>query len=96
MGLDIRTLERQDPELQQLGIKQIPTHCSVPAWRRNHFPEVRESIPGILSKSIQLVPERRALALEYMEQTYAKELWTHAYTDGSAEEAPEMVEEESS
>ena len=82
-----RTLERQDTELQQQGSKQIPTHSSVPAWRRDQFPEVRESVPGILSKGMQSEPERRALALDYMEQAYPKELWTHAYTDGSAEEA---------
>ena len=32
-------------------------------------------------------PERKALALDFMEQANPKELWTHAYTDGSAEEA---------
>ena len=52
--------------------------------KRSSF--IRESIPDILSKTMQIEPEKRALALDYMEQTYPKELWTHAYTDGSAEE----------
>jgi ribonuclease HI len=82
-----RRLERQDPELLQQGNKQIPTHSSVPAWRRDRFPEVRETIPGILPKGTQSEPERKALALDHMEQAYPKVLWTYAYTDGSAEEA---------
>ena len=82
-----RKLERQDPELSQQRIKEIKTYTTVPAWKRSQFPEVKESIPGILPKGTQTDLERKSLTLEYIERNYPEDQWTHAYTDGSAEEA---------
>ena len=82
-----RMLEKRDPDLQQQGNKSIPTHLHTPTWKREQLPKINETIPGILSKGTQSEPVRKAFALDYMEQAYPKELWTHAYTDGSAEEA---------
>ncbi|XP_070181840.1 uncharacterized protein [Littorina saxatilis] len=84
---NVRRLERQDPELMQQGNRIIPTHSTVPAWKREQFPEVRESIPGILRKGIQTEAERKAVTLDHIDHVYPKEHWTHTYTDGSAEDA---------
>ncbi|KAI0233441.1 hypothetical protein LSAT2_016298 [Lamellibrachia satsuma] len=67
--------------------RTIPTYCTLPAWKRTQFPLIRDSIPGIPKKGIQTDEEKKALTMEYIEQTYPHDISTHAYTDGSAEEA---------
>ena len=81
-----RILARKDLELMDHIDKPIPTHCTLPAWKRTQFPLIRDSIPGILKKGIQTDAEKKALTMEYIEQTYPQYIWTHAFTDGSAEE----------
>ena len=80
-------LERQDPDLMQQSSKPIPMHGALPAWRREEFPEVKDSIPGILRKGIQTEAERKAITISYISEAYPSEDWTHVYTDGSAEGA---------
>ena len=82
-----RRLERKNKDLLEHANKPIPTHSALPTWNRKQFPEIRESIPGIQKKGEQIEPERKAVTLEYIDQIYPPEEWTHAYTDGSAEEA---------
>ena len=55
---DGRRLERQDPEVLQHVNKMITSHCSLPAWKRELFPEIWDSIPGINQKGTQTEVER--------------------------------------
>ena len=82
-----RRLERQDPELMKQTTAPIPVSTALPSWKREHFPEIRHTVPGILQKELQTEAERKALTLSYIRDTYPEEEWTHVYTDGSAEEA---------
>ena len=82
-----RRLERQDPDLMEQTNVPIPTHSAVPSWKRKCFPEIRQSIPGIGPKDQQSENARRALTLSHINEAYPAEEWTHAYTDGSAENA---------
>ena len=82
-----RSIKKKDTELMDQRIKKIPTHCTLPAWKRHDFPDIKETVPGILKKETQSEFERKSLTLEYMHHAYPKDQWTHAYTDGSAEEA---------
>ena len=50
-------------------------------------PEIQDSIHGIHPKGTQTKEERKAATLDFMQQTYPQDHWTHAYTHGSAEEA---------
>jgi len=82
-----RKLERQQPELLATGKKDIATHSEMPLWKRKHFPIIRTTVPGILAKDTQSDAERKSMTLEHMADAYPQQHWTHAYTDGSAEEA---------
>ncbi|XP_041365602.1 uncharacterized protein LOC121380715 [Gigantopelta aegis] len=82
-----RMIKKTHIELMNHKIKKIPTDCLLPAWKRHKFPDITETVPGILKKEIQTEIERRGLTLEFMHQTYPQDQWTHAYTGGSAEEA---------
>ena len=44
-------------------------------------------VPGVADRGCQHEPERTSLTLEYVDIKYPEDQWTHAYTDGSAEEA---------
>ena len=46
-----------------------------------------DTIPGIRSKDEQSPMERKALALEYLDEMYPSHVWTQVFTDGSAENA---------
>ena len=82
-----RRLERQDPELMRQTVAPLPMSTALPTWKRENFPEIRHTVPGILQKELQTNAEKKALTLSYIRDTYPEEEWTHAYTDGSAEEA---------
>ena len=82
-----RKLERQDPDTLQHNTKMIHTHSTLPAWQREQFPNIKDHIPGINPKGTQSELERKAVTLEFIQENYPKEEWTHVYTDGSAEEA---------
>ena len=49
--------------------------------------EIRTTIPGITTKENQSEAVLRALALEEIDEHYPAAIWTHIYTDGSAENA---------
>lgn len=82
-----RILERRDPELLDHSPAPIPPVTTLPAWERDHFPTIRDSVPGVGSKDSQSDQERRVLTLELIHSAYPEKLWTHIYTDGSATEA---------
>ena len=82
-----RRLERQDPDLMEQAAAPISIPTTLPTWKREEFPEIRQSIPDILQKDLQSEAERKALTLDYISHTYPAQEWTHVYTDGSAEEA---------
>ena len=82
---DVHTFERQDPELLQHVNKKITSHRSLPAWKRELFPEIRDSIPGTYPMGIQTKAERKAVTLDLEERAYREENWTHAYAGGSEE-----------
>ena len=46
-------LVRNDSELTDHMNKQIPTHCTLAAWKRTQFSPIRGSFPGITKKGIQ-------------------------------------------
>ena len=48
---------------------------------------VKTSIPGIGPKETHSEAELKNLALEHLNSNYPVDIWTHAYTDGSAEDA---------
>ena len=83
---DARRLERQDPKLLQ-HVNKISSHCSWPAWKREQLPKIRDSIPGIYPKGTSTETERKTMTIDFMEQAYPQQHWTHAYRDGSADEA---------
>jgi len=82
-----RKLERQQPELLATGKKDIATHSEMLMWKRKHFPVIRTTVPGILAKDTQSDAKRKSVTLEHMAEAYPQQLWTHAYTDGSAQGA---------
>ena len=67
--------------------KNITSPCSRPAWKRELFPETQASVPGIHPKGTHTEAEKKAMTLDFVEQTYPQEYRTHAYTDGPAQEA---------
>ena len=44
-------------------------------------------MPGVVGRLCHPEPESKSLTLEYVNAKYPEDQWTHAYTDGSAEEA---------
>ena len=50
-----RILERKDSELMDHTNKPIPTHCTLPVWKRTQFPLIRDSI---MKKGIQTDAEQ--------------------------------------
>ena len=44
-------------------------------------------VPGVGKKDIHSEPELRTLTLEMLARDYSQDIWTHAFTDGSAENA---------
>ena len=64
----------------------IPTHATLPAWKRHQFPSIVTNIPGVERKNTQSDDQRKALTLEFIDQQYPVQEWTHIYTDGSATE----------
>ena len=63
----------------------VPT--TLPVWKRDKFPEISLTIPGIFQKEVQSEAQRKALTFDYISQMYPAEEWTYVYTDGWAEEA---------
>ena len=82
-----RRLERQSPVMMEHEAKPIPTSVTHPPWRRQLFPTIVTSIPGVNKRGMQSDTQRKALALEHMTTQYPKEDWTYVFTDGSAAEA---------
>ena len=82
-----RRLERALPDLMDHETVPIPTHATLPAWKRHQFPSIVTSIPGVERKSTQTDDQRKAFTLEFIDQQYPIQDWTHIYTDGSATEA---------
>ena len=69
-----------------------PTALTLPSTspcHQSHLPELKDQIPGIIFKELQPATHRRAIAVEFIEEKYPLSLWTHVYTDGSAENATE-------
>ena len=54
---------------------------------RKGLPEFRIEIQGLAAKGTQAPELQRALTLEMMQYRYPKSIWTHVFTDGSAENA---------
>ena len=82
-----RRLERALPDLMDHETVPIPTHATLPAWKRHQFPSIVTSIPGVERKNTQTDDQRKAFTLEFIDQQYPMQDWTHIYTDGSATEA---------
>ena len=82
-----RRLERSVPILMDHEVMHLPTHSTVPAWKRDLFPDIITSIPRVEDRATQSDEERRSLSLEFIHQQYPTQDWTHIYTDGSASEA---------
>ena len=85
--LESKRLERRNQELLDHTPQPIPATASKPAWERESFPVIRDSIPRIQKRGTQSDLERKVLTLEYIQSSYPEEQWTHVYTDGSATEA---------
>ena len=81
-----RMLERKDSELTDHMNKPIPTHCTLAAWKRTQFSHIRGSFPGIMKKGIQTNAKNNPVTMELFWAYLPHDIWTHAYTDGSAEE----------
>ena len=67
-------------EIEPIGVEKD--------WReapRNY--NVQTQVPGLNFKEEANKEVQRSLALEMIEERYPKEIWTHAFTDGSASKA---------
>ena len=82
-----RVRERKNPELLEHTASPLPRNTAVPAWKKEAYPIIRTTIPGVCNKETQSDLARKALALDHIQANYPPDLWTHAYTDGSATEA---------
>ena len=82
-----RILERQHQDILDQDPKEIPRCLVVPAWIEKTPPLIQCNIPGVEQKNSQSDPVRKSYTLEHLQANYPKDLWTHVYTDGSAEDA---------
>ena len=82
-----RILERRHQDLLDQDPKVIPGHLDKPSWSEDVGPSIQCSIPGVGPKDSQNSVARKALTLAHIEDKYPSQIWTHIYTDGSAEQA---------
>lgn len=82
-----RIRERRNPELLEHTASPLPKNTAIPAWKKEAYPILQTTIPGVCSKGTQADLARRALTLAHIQANYPPDQWTHAYTDGSATEA---------
>ena len=80
-----RILEKRNHELQDHMPKSTPVVKINPSWKRQ-FPRMCTKVPGVVDRCCPPEPERKSLTLEYVNTKYPEDQWTHAYTDGFAEE----------
>ena len=83
----LKDLKKENADL----LEADPEKCeelTVSVWAsRTSLPEVRTEIPGLAAKGTQAPELQKALTLEMIQSRYPKSTWTHAFTDGSAENA---------
>ena len=60
---------------------------AVLVWSEETFSIIRCTIPGVGQKDSHIGPERKSLTQKYLQTQYPKESWSHAYTDGCAQNA---------
>ena len=82
-----RILERRHQDILDHTPKEIPRCTSVPAWSKETFPIIRPYVPGVGPRESQSDTVKMSLTLDYLHSHYPNNLWTHVYTDGSAEDA---------
>ena len=82
-----RILERKNSELLNHVPKPIPSVKTIASWKQRQLPRACTKVPGVADRGCQPEPDRKSLTQEYVNTMYAKDQWTHAYTDESAAEA---------
>ncbi|XP_064648747.1 uncharacterized protein LOC135500960 [Lineus longissimus] len=82
-----KALERNHPELKVSTPRDILSSRPKPILDPRMSPEIKETVPGILSKHLQTDEARKALTMEHIHMQYPDQKWTHVYTDGSATDA---------
>jgi len=82
-----KALEQDHPDLKISIPKPLSQSRSKPTLDHRLSPDIKDSIPGILSKNLQTDEARRALTMEHIHMQYPNQKWTHVYTDGSATQA---------
>lgn len=67
--------------------QQLRCFTELPPWGNHSMPEIYCSIPGITKKESLRDTELKQYTSEHISTEYPRSIWTHIYTDGSAENA---------
>ncbi|XP_064646246.1 uncharacterized protein LOC135499431 [Lineus longissimus] len=71
------TLEQNHPELKISIPRTLPPSRTKPTLDPRMSQDIRDSVPGILSKNLQTDEIRRALTMEHIHMQYPNQKWTH-------------------
>nr|KAG5696480.1 hypothetical protein BaRGS_016519 [Batillaria attramentaria] len=91
-----RRLERQTPILKEHEAKPIPANVTHPPWKRQVFPTVVTSIPGVEKRGTQSDTQRKALAMEYIATSTPRKTGPMSLLMAPPQKQRGMVELESS
>ena len=82
-----KDLRKKESEILDQEIKE-ESHLSIKNWNQTSETYTIElEVPGLYSREEQHPAQEKSTTLEMLNEKYPSDVWTHIYTDGSADDA---------